>query len=78
MKKIVVVLLLVLALLVSCAAPDPGESSPSVGDNCIYIAAPYHYLWRCVDKEAGVVCWVAGDALSCILLDETDLDGSRE
>lgn len=77
MKK-VTLLLLIVVLLAACGPTPEDYQQPELGAGCTEIGRPYYTLWRCIDKEAGVVCWVTGESVSCLLLEETDLEGWKE
>jgi len=78
MAKIVLALLVVSILLSACG-PDPEDfNTPTPDIGCTPIGIPYHTLYRCVDNEAGVVCWAQGDSLFCLPIDETNLEGMKE
>lgn len=74
-------------LLVSCG-PDP-YSEPGLNelqttyweqradDSCTVISA-LNGLIRCVDREAGVACWARNEALVCLPISETELEGWKE
>lgn len=66
MKNIIIAMLIIVLLCVSCGPPIT-----SVYDNKnqnINISQNRH-----IDKEAGVVCWTWGAAISCLPLNQTDL-----
>lgn len=73
MKRIILIVGVVL-VLGGC-----GEQVRANGtsENNIVIISEYgtYELWRVVDKEAGVVCWIRpSTGLDCLPLSETKLD----
>jgi len=80
MKGWFMVLCLVALLLAACA-PEPIDMptpAPGPGAACVTIARPYCYIYRCVDKEAEVVCWINCEGTFCLPLDQTALEGIKE
>jgi hypothetical protein len=84
MKTIVAFLLLATILLAACTYPAGSMSMPYPEDieaqsGCTFIAQPVTSLWRCVDQEAGVVCYLlTTNGVFCMPLEDTDLEGYQE
>jgi hypothetical protein len=79
MKKVALLLLLVAVLLAACTYPSGAvpQQEPIQPIQCTNF--DHGSLWRCVDAEAGVVCWmIYGAGLDCMPLEDTDLEGYRE
>ena len=67
-----VLILVVLVVVVGCA-PPPGETAAP--RPAILAADSMRNVWRVVDKEAGVVCWISRKGgVFCLPLSETNLD----
>jgi len=75
---VVLVMAFVAALLGSCDPTANGRDEAMPLQGCTKLAGPWS-LMRCVDREAGVACWInSAGGMGCLPLDETDLEGWRE
>lgn len=79
MRKILIVAILL--ALFGCAAPTPEEreaEAAKTGWVMVTQAQGLAFVYRIVDEEAGVVCWVFTGpnkgGISCLPLGETGLD----
>lgn len=88
-KAVFLILFLVVLTigLVSCdGTQERAMAAPEdmAVDKCPLVAATNqtigYMLYRCVDKEAEIVCWITNGAPSmiCLPLSETALEGTKE
>lgn len=75
--KTLLLFMLCLVLLVGCGGgPDVSTSPVIVDEDFVNLyASGGHYIYRFVDKQMGVVCWVYNGfekgGISCVPLDQT-------
>lgn len=73
MNKFIIILLLSLSLA-SCAPPMTDGSGVILSNIGVYVGGG---IYRTIDRDAGVVCWVFHDGISCLPIHETKLGGSQ-
>lgn len=80
-KKLFLATIIVLLVLVACSSLEPATQSVPENESAQWTklgGVPLaNGLYRYVDSEAGVVCWLAerpkGAGLSCLPIEETSL-----
>jgi len=77
MKKIF--LAIIFALLISGCAPPTGDSPDASDTKDTEVVGLTDSVFRVVDEEAGVVCWIYSSGgykggIDCMRIEETDLD----
>ena len=78
LKRIVLLLAAVLLLSVSCAErqefPSETHEAERAADFETIANAFYHSIYRVIDKEAGVVCWLYNKGgMDCMPISDTAL-----
>jgi len=87
MRRLMLLLLIATMLLAACGPepdslpePDSEDCQPDrqwCNDEICTVLSAKFGLIRCIDKEAGVVCW-RSDGLVCLPLDKTNIEGWKE
>ena len=69
-----IALIVILGVLLACAPPETMvERSRRISVECVRVTSGYPRVYRCLDREAGVVLWYKEDGLVVLPIEETNL-----